>query len=210
MASAFFDKWLGRGSGVWTFFAPIAPGTLGGAVTGFLSTGVAWVNQFGAFGWWCAALIGFGITTGLYLAAGVAKNQFSQAEAKRKWAKDVDTINPLETHFIRKRINLAELANPITGRIIGKQFNDCELLGPANIFLLGQGVFNQVGFVNCDVVIVKNHVHIQNTLVIENCSFTGGTIARCTIFMPQPAYEVSKNQIPGFAAITYEAQDAGS
>lgn len=33
-----------------------------GVITGWLSSGVEWINQFGAFGWWVSGLVGFILT----------------------------------------------------------------------------------------------------------------------------------------------------
>jgi len=76
------------------------------------------------------------------------------------------------------------------------------LLGPANIVLAG-GSVTEAGFLNCDFVIVREDIKVQNTFVLETCSITGGTISQCTIFMSQENYDRIKQA--GMNLITYEA-----
>jgi hypothetical protein len=146
-----FDPWLGRASGIFTFVSPIVPGTIGALVTGWLAMGVEQINQYGWFGWWCAAFAGFFVVTVLYLLIGNARNLMVQADAVRRWAREVDRIDPMAKVFENKRIRVSELAHPITGRIKDKTFRDCEILGPENIYLPDCNL-DGVSFVDCAVV----------------------------------------------------------
>lgn len=199
--SSIFDRWLGRASGAATFW-PLLPAGLVGVVTGALSSGLDWVNQYGAFGWWTAGLLGFLLASLVLVAASVAREKFAMAQAMKKWARDVDQVNPLSQTFDSRRIKLSDIAHPLRRRISNKRFQNCDLLGPANIVLAG-GSVTEAGFLSCDFVIVREDTRVYNTIVLETCSITGGTISQCTIFMSQQDYDRIKQ--PGMNLITYEA-----
>jgi hypothetical protein len=198
-----FDPWLGRASGIFTFVSPIVPGTIGALVTGWFAMGVEQINTYGWIGWWCAAVAGFFVVTVLYLLIGYARNLMVQADATRKWARDVDRIDPMAKVFENKRIKVSELAHPITGRIKDKTFRDSEILGPENIYLVDCRL-DGVSFVGCDVVIVRDNIGLFNVKVFENCIFKNGEIGRCTVFLNQAHFELFKSSTPGVFAITYE------
>jgi hypothetical protein len=187
--SAFFDRWLGRGSAVWSFGGPIVPGTLGAVVTGYLSSWVSWISQWGAFGWWCAALAGGIATSVIYVAGAVARDLYSTARSKEKWAREVDSINPMDKVFHGRRIRLADLVHPIRKNIKDKNFADCELIGPANIVFRGNGHFTDGLFLNCDVVIMKDgDVTLNNVVILENCTITRCEIFEVTLIVPPQMY----------------------
>jgi hypothetical protein len=200
-----FDPWLSRASGILTFVSPIVPGTIGGIVTGWLAMGVEQINQYGWMGWWCAAFVGFFAVTILYILTGYARNLMAHAEAKRKWAREVDRIDPMAKVFESKRIRVSELAHPITGRIKDKTFRDSELLGPENIFLLSC-TLDGVNFMDCEMVIVRDNITLNNLKVFEKCIFKNVELGKCTVFLTQIDFNYFKEKISGVSAITYERQ----
>jgi hypothetical protein len=127
------------------------------------------------------------IWVGLAIAANLrakASLKYYEARAIKKWQEQVATVNPLLPEFNRQRLNFLHLAHPVTNRISGKRFVDCELLGPANILIIN-GNCSYMKFINCDVVIVKSGAVIRNAIALEDCTLIGGSMAKCTIFIPQ-------------------------
>ena len=90
---------------LWTIFQGSGIVSVG-AITGWLSTGVDWINHYGAFGWWAASLFGASIASVTVLGFSFARLSWIKASAVNKWKKDVDSINPMDSSFSHKRINL--------------------------------------------------------------------------------------------------------
>lgn len=181
-AKEFLDRWIGRAVNAATMWTLI-PATAVGVVTGYLSQGVAWIDQFGAFGWWSAGLLGF-LVAALGLAlAGIGREKWAIARATRKWAGQVDDINPLDTEFHKKRIRLVDLAHPITFKIKGKRFIDCQLVGPANLVLLSGINLNSNTFTKCDFVPTKKELYVLNAIGLEDCEVIGGEILETVLFV---------------------------
>lgn len=203
MGSSIFDKWGGRVSNLVTVWPVLVPAGAVGIVMGWLAKSVAQINQFGPFGWCFAGLLSFLVTAlALYALSGVWGRWIIAKAAKRN-AMPPDSINPLEMEFHRRRIKLLALAHPIDSRIRGKRFIDCELEGPANIVLVGHGVFRGCGFLNCDFVIHRQPVHVQNCVVLEDCEVIGGEIHRCTIFVDQDFFDANFGP-KGVPLVSYE------
>lgn len=201
MAGA-FDRWLGRTAGVWTFFAPLAPGTLGGLVTATLSQSVAWINQWGWFGWWCAFILGGLLIQIILTLYSLFKLQIVKSRAIFKWSQTVDSIDPMQSIFENKRIRFRDLAHPFTNRIEKKTFKDCELFGQENIIFL-RNTISEVNFRNCDFVILKDDLSIKNVIAIKNSHIIGGEIWNCVIFSDQEEYNNMKYLMPTIESQSY-------
>jgi hypothetical protein len=198
----FPDRLLSRSANMATFW-PLVPSGIIGVLAGIFSRGVAAINAYGPFGWLMAGLVAFALSSvAIYLAA-LAFDRFSAALAKRKWARDVDTVNPLDPEFNRKSIRLLDLVHPVTSRIAKKRFVECRLLGPANLVLVG-GMMNGTGFLNCDFVIHTKPVFIQNAVVLEEVQILGGEFIRCTIYVDQEAYDASIAPMGNANLVSYQ------
>jgi hypothetical protein len=164
-------------------------GVLGtGAVTGWLSSSVAWVNQFGAFGWWMAFLCGCVLAAATLSLFALVKLRLVQASATNHWQTRVDTVNPLDKEFTRRRMSFLELANPMNGRIKDKRFLDCEFFGRYNVIGVGCA-FSNVSFIDCDFVIAKEHSYTKNIYIMEQCHFIGGSIYNATLYVSQDEWD---------------------
>src|SRR4051794_18418672 len=126
MAKVPFERWLSRGANVATFW-PLVPSGIIGALAGYFSREVAAINAYGPFGWLMAGLAAFLLSSLAIYIAALAFDRFSAALARRKWARDVEAVNPLDIEFNRKRLKLADLVHPVTGRIVRKRFVECQL-----------------------------------------------------------------------------------
>jgi hypothetical protein len=197
-----FDRWLSRGANVATFW-PLLPSGLFGVLAAYLSRGVAAINAYGPFGWLMAGLVAFLLSAVAIYAAALAFDRFSAALARRKWARDVDSVNPLDVEFNRKRLKLEDLVHPASGRIVRKRFVECQLLGPANIIMMGQGFMNGTGFVNCDIVIHRDPVFIYNAIVLQDVEVIGGEIIKCTVYITQEMFDSTFGPMEGVNVVSY-------
>src|SRR5262245_596403 len=117
------DEWVGRFANwfsLWTFL-PVSAVTAG-TITAWIASGTAWIDQFGARGWWIAGLIGSLLALLIILTGTVARYVWVRASILRRWARHIDTVNPLDPEFHRKRIKLGDLAHPVTRFVRNKRF----------------------------------------------------------------------------------------
>lgn len=77
MAESGFDRWLSRAGSAVSFWAFMPAGAVA-VLSAYLSTGVAWIDQFGAYGWFSSGLVAF-----LLLLAGVRSHRAHKALAHR-------------------------------------------------------------------------------------------------------------------------------
>src|SRR5262249_28919652 len=112
------------------------------------------------------------------------RERWAYASATNKWKKDVHGINPLEREFNKLIIKISDLAHPMTKKIAGKRFIDCELIGPATFYAVN-GSMTNVGFIDCDIVVLHPTAHLANVIVLEDVEVISGKIYNCTIYIPQ-------------------------
>ena len=202
---ATIERWFGRAGNAASIW-PLVPAGIVGVVMGYLSSGVAWINQFGAFGWFATGLLGFLIAAFALAGVGLAREKWALAQAARKWGREVDTVNPLAPSFDRKRIRLVDLAHPITSRIVGKQFTNCELLGKSDVVLTG-GIVSGASFINCDFVVVRDDAILRNAIILDHCTVIGGELVSCTFYMKQEHFD-DQFKVAGAMSLSYEKPDA--
>src|SRR5207248_10378109 len=65
----------------------------------------AWLNKYGPIAWVGSALVGLLIFSVIYLLWARARLALANTAAVRKWQESVDSINPLDQEFTRRRIN---------------------------------------------------------------------------------------------------------
>ena len=174
--SARYLNWvpLLTGGGVVTFCggmsAWLAAQTAWGYIVWAIRVVASWISWFAD---WHSTFCGF----------AVARAQLAKASAVRQWAKAVDTVNPLESEFTKKRINILDLVNPVTDMIENKRFIDCELFGPANLGMINSSM-SDVNFGNCDLIMLKPGPAITYTVKrLVNVKIIGGSIFNCTLFV---------------------------
>src|SRR5947208_13944402 len=132
-----------------------------------------------------SALVGLLIFSVIYLLWARARLALANAAAVRKWQESVDSINPLDQEFTRRRINPNDLKNPLTNRVIGKKFIDCEFMGPANLAFYRNNYVKVESLNECDFVVVRQtHFRLINVVIFEDAQIVGGSMWRCTIFIP--------------------------
>lgn len=207
-----FQKWLDRtesrislASFIWMGSGMITLGGIG-AYVGILTS---WINAYGAFGWLCSALFLMFSSALLVLLIAHVRLKWNTASATRKWQEEVSYINPLETEFSKKRINIQDLAHPITNKISDKKFTNCQLIGPANIiFSGGQGMMYNTEFINCELVVMKDRIpnlQYENFVFLDKCSIVGGEVINCVLFIPLAKLNDFKNM--GLKPLSFEKPD---
>lgn len=160
-----------------------ATGTSG--VSAWAAYASAWLDKYGPIAWVAAALLGLLVFSGIYALWAYARLSLANAAAMRKWEDTAESINPLDSEFTRKRINPNELRNPITGRVAGKKFISCEFIGPANLLFLRNNYVNVDVVSECDFVVTRQaDFRVFNAVIFEDAHFVGGSMWRCTIFIP--------------------------
>lgn len=156
-----------------------------GAVSGMLSSGVAWLNQFGWFGWWAAFLLGAFLTSVVFALLAWTRNQLASARAKTKWSESVSDFNPLDADFSKKRLLLSGLVDPITNAITGKNFTNCDLIGPINLVLSDKVYIMNSQFRECDMVMVKVGEMVFNCSNLEDTNINKCRIYKATLFITE-------------------------
>lgn len=103
------------------------------------------------------------------------------------------SINPLNDHFTRERINLGAFYNPFFQQIDNVKFQDCELLGPAYIWPVG-GVFDRSPLFDCDIVILRPGARSFTITKMVNCTFERCKFHRVTLCLAYDQYINWKSQ----------------
>jgi hypothetical protein len=188
---------------LWTV---LGGGSAVGLITGWLSSGVDLINQFGWFGWWVAALCGAFIAALIVLALVWVRYAWVYATTRRKWQEQVDTFNPLDRDFRAMRMRAHDLMHPITKTISGKRLYDCELIGPVNLFFYRDLLFNGVSFSDCNVVALwpdeTGSLFPGNSTIVEKTEMHGGSIFGATIMIPPQMVAEMKAMGAVFSTLT--------
>lgn len=96
--------------------------------------------------------------------------------------------------------------HPVTRRISGKRFINCELVGPANLILLASRsdafTISGAGFLDCDIVVLKDEVRVFNAIGFEDCTILGGAIMNCTICVFKPVVPIFSALNANFISLT--------
>jgi hypothetical protein len=151
----------------WNSLVSIFVGLGGMSYLGLLTD---WVRAWGPVG-----VGGIGLFSALLMWIGLswaqllrdrAEERRARAKAIEKWKDEVDSINPMEEQFNRRRIAISDLINPLTKAAEGKTFVDCELYGPAVIVFINSTLVD-VTFRGCDIVVVPDIEQISNVTYLS-------------------------------------------
>lgn len=177
-----------------------------GMITGWLSSGIDLINQFGFFGWWISGLCGALLTALVLSALAWARYAWVHARTRQRWEERVDGFNPLDRDFKSKRLLVSDLMHPLSRRIEGKRLYDCELIGPANIFLFRDISFHGTSFVDCVVIVLwperDGNLHTGNAVIMEKSEMHGGAVWGATLLIPPQLVPTFKAMGANFATLT--------
>jgi len=161
-------------------------------ISAFFATGVVWINAFGPFGWIMAGLVGFVLTTaGLYLTVSV-RGKMEMISATRKWRDAVDIFNPMDKQIDGKRIAIRDLMHPAHSFVNDKTITNCQLVGPATILLMS-GTVDSCGFLNCDLVRIKDETMIYSAVAFKECILRKCEFINCTVLVPDNMFDAFKS-----------------
>lgn len=174
-----FDRWLGRASGLYTFWTLAPAGTIA-VVSAYLSTGVGWIAALGPFGWFSAGLIGFFLSSVGF--AVISRTKLWRLEAKRQ-ARLIgggSAFDPMARVYENKRLYLSDLAPLGRDHVNNKKFVNCEIIGPGNIVVslkapgdLHFPQFTKNIYHDVDFIQIEQGKTTRNAIYFAGCDFDG-------------------------------------
>ena len=175
-------------------------------VGGLMSSYAAFVTNalqpYAPFSWVAAGIMAALLVACALLAAAKAADVIAHWNFVRKLAAGPAPFNPLSDHFERQQIKLADFRNPFNLVHSGKTFINCEIIGPGVIFFTGNSVLQDIGFINCDCVAVREGAFVQNLMAFDSAVLRGGKIYGATVLFPASKKDELSKQIPNMAWIT--------
>lgn len=123
------DRWFARGADAIQFWT-IAPAGILAAAGAYFSTGVAWISQFGAAGWFASGLVAFVLSAAGFALLAKSKLWRLEAVDRARLRAESSPFDPMAKVYEGKRLYLRDLAPVGRRQVIGKKFIDCEMIGP--------------------------------------------------------------------------------
>ena len=174
-----------------------------GLASAWIAAHTTWLSTYGPIAWWAAALSGAFITTIILIGVVQVRFVWLKGVAIGHWQEAVDNINPLDSEFTRRRINIQDLVSPVTYSVSKKRFVDCELIGPANIMFRSNINANGARFINCDIVMLRpKGAALVNVVPFNDIQIFGGTVSKCTIYLPEAMVDTFINMGARFVSLT--------
>lgn len=171
-------------------WSPPALGTLlSGGLASWAAAATEALNEFGPISWVLSGLVGMVLFCMSYWLWSTARVNLAKAEFARDLSARTQNINPLEDTFRKLRIEVNAFRTPTFDVAKGKVFIDCELRGPAVVLFMGYSNFSNAGFVNCEVVKIKDEAMIYNVVPFEDITVRGGKLYNLTILVPESMAE---------------------
>lgn len=154
----------------------------------YLGSITSWAVWLGPLG---GALIAIGamllVSVAYYLWTLATTQRSMEAFAKAKIeSKGISVLAPSHDH---ERINMADFYHPFFFATENVRFTDCELLGPATVAIFEGCTFQDGGFIDCEIVIVRSDRPIKGVSAFRHCSFLRGRLIRITLMMNFQQYQ---------------------
>jgi hypothetical protein len=190
--AVWLERLLGVGASIWTFLAPVVPGTVAAIVIGTASSSVAWLNQFGAFGWLVSGLIAFVLTAVAMALIAKARIWRIEAKARARQIGESSPFDPMARIYEGKRLYLRDLAPVGRKQVIDKKFVDCEIIGPGTA-VLGLRSSDHKPFpqmkdsstFDVDAVEIRSDVISQLAVAFVDCDFDGCKFYHMTLLFTE-------------------------
>lgn len=125
---------LSRASEFVTFWTLVPSGTLA-VISAYFSTGVGWINAFGAWGWFSSGLITFLVSSFSFAAISRTKLWRLDAKNRARIQGDSSLFDPMARVYENKRLYLRDLAPVGRQMVVNKKFIGCEIIGPGTAIL---------------------------------------------------------------------------
>lgn len=181
------EAWLSLIDRIWRW-APQAI-TIVSAGWGSLKAGEAtpWISAYGPIAIAACAFAGMAIAVLLYSFWTSARIRHERARFAQKLREsETASVNPLDSHFVGKRIKLDQFLPPYTEPVSGKTFVDCDLVGPVMLSFVDHVQFIQGRFSNCDLVALKKDGGlVYNALIFDHSTFRNCRFFNVTFLLPQ-------------------------
>lgn len=189
------SRWLSRASDSISLWQFISGSSLiaSFALPAWAAATTEWVMGYGPIGWVAAGFAGLFVSAfSIYIITAI-RFLLTKAHVLKTFYANSDKINPLDLHFLNKRINLKDLLPPGPGIVENKTFENCELVGPLNIFpfqcLLQRNLYTAVDFIVVDNQKAKTHA-ITNAAEFRNCRFLNCKIYFVSFLVMEDAYKI--------------------
>ena len=166
-----------------------------GLMAGWTAAATKTLTEYAPLSYVLAGLAG-ALFAALFLAAWAGfRSLIAKVRYLAQFERKVDSINPLEDLFNKRRIDMQGFRNPMNQPAINKSFVDCELYGPVVVFFQGHSILVDSQITNCDFVKVREGVPVHSVTVFNNISIRRCKLFRLTILVPEGAAD----QIPASA-----------
>ena len=164
---------------------PIVIGTIGtGGFAGWAAHATNWLNDYGPITWVMCAIFGSILFMFFYWLWAASRLWTAKAAYTREITTRPHSINPLQAHFEKQKINVSDFFSPFNIVNKGKSFNGCRIHGPGAIALLNGCALRGNGFMACDLVLVTSEPLLAVT-AFEDTTFSDGEFFHLTIFINQ-------------------------
>lgn len=182
-----FFRFFGRGADALAFWSLVPSGGIA-VVSGYLSTSVGWISQFGAFGWFSVGLFAFLASSASFALIAKTKLWRLQAKERARIMGDSNPFDPMARVYENKRLYLRDLAPVGRKKVIDKRFIGCEIIGPGTA-VIGLRSHNDKPFPqmkNCntfDVDVVQINPACNSFLAVDfvDCDFDGCNFYHMTL-----------------------------
>ncbi|HRE43325.1 MAG TPA: hypothetical protein PKY87_05075 [Terricaulis sp.] len=181
------------------------------ALPAWAASTVEILSAYSPLSWVIAGLAGWAIAGLGYAGVGIGAYWRTMAKIRSVWARSPNPVDPMETVFRNKRINVADLITPYHRVISNKNFIDCELVGPANLFIAvtsgsGSLAFHGNTFQPSETVMIKNDASPPNAIVLQDCSFSRCTFYGVILFFREAVFEAANRLISNLYWVTATPQ----
>lgn len=159
----------------------------GGFLAAWTANAANAFNEYAPFSWIASGIMGFVlISVGLQ---GLAQARLlSQHFRIRRFSTEVDAVNPLESTFQKRRINVTQIQPPVGNEVRGRTFVECDIVGPANILVFNCSFQGSQGSA-IDAVLWSTGNRPTNCTVFVDCTFTNCRFFLLTFLVPTSGFE---------------------
>jgi hypothetical protein len=158
-----------------------------GGVSGWAAKATAQLSAYAPFTWVIGALLGSLLFLSGYWLLSKAKEGLMRAELTQRSLALADLVNPLDSTFTNRKIDLSVFKRPLPAMADGKVFVSCEIHCATNLISLGINNIHGCNFLGCDFVVVRENAFIVNAIPLLNSTFNNCLVYGTTFLVPEGA-----------------------
>lgn len=195
----------------WTHFSNIAM-LIGWAMSFALPAWATYAanlfQQYFPLSWVIAGFIGAGAWVLFLRTYQSARRMRLMNQYYEDVRRTSDTVNPLETVFTNKRINIRDLMPPIGSEIRGRTFVKCDIVGPANLVVWDDVNISEASGQNVDGVLLSENPRYFNSIFLVKCDFRQCMFYNITFLVHRSQYHYFNSAlvVPWITDIPQELQ----